>query len=378
MKLHLLESNYFSRVGPLFCELAGHHLFCAGVLAGKYPGQIVVDDPDRPRSALMIKSGMWCFLGGDAGNDDFNRALGEALAAKQWVGEDAWGLLFINPAGEWRAVLDTLIPERPPVVTPRKFYLADAEHFNAPPAVPDGFALHAMDESLKAHVAGDLPEDVTNVLDLRAGRDDTPDRAVLDRAAFGYVAVHERACASWAMVDCIAGEHGEMGLFTAEAYRRRGLGMAASGATIRYGLAHGLKAVHWDAVSYNTPSLRMAEKHGLKSVFEYNQALIVYAKDSYLANVAWDYLDKGEFQATLAVCEELLAFKNDQYGHYLAGAAWAGLGDRQKALQSLNRAVDHGWSDVGLMENAPSLESLRGAPEWEALMARMKSAVDSK
>ncbi len=369
MKLHLLEPQYFSRVEPLFRELAGQHLFCAGVLAGKYPGQIIVDDAGRGRSALMIKGGMWCYLGGDASNPEFNRAIGEALAAKQWVGEDAWGLLFIHPTDEWRAVLDTLIPERRPVVTPRKFYLADAEHFNAPPAIPDGFSLRWMDESLRAHVEGDLPEDVTNVLALRAGNADP------DCAAFGYVAVHERTCAAWAMVDCIVGDRGEIGLFTADAYRRRGLALAVSGATLQYGLAHGLSAIHWDVVAYNTPSVRLAEKHGLKFILEYDQALIVYAKESYLANLAWDHLDRDEFRATVEVCEELLAFKSDdQYGHYLAGAAWAGLGEKEKALQSLNRAVDYGWGDVGLLENTSSLEGLRGTPEWEALLARVKGA----
>ncbi|MBN2004536.1 MAG: GNAT family N-acetyltransferase [Anaerolineae bacterium] len=367
MKLHLMDPRHYSRVEPLFHELAGQHLFCGGVLAGKYPGQIVVDDADRGRSALLIKGGMWCYLGGDAGNGAFNRALSEALAAKQWVGEDAWGLLFINPTDGWREVLNNLIPERRPIVTPRKVYVADAEHFNAPPPLPGGFSLHLMDESLRERVDGELPEDVANVLGLRAGSDDP------DRAACGYVAVRERACAAWAMVDCIVGDHGEIGLFTADAYRRRGLAAAVSGATIRYGLDHGLSAIHWDAVTYNAPSIRLAERHGLRFVLAYDQALIVYAKGSYLANVAWDHLDKGEFRATLEVCEGLLAFKSDnQYGHYLAGAAWAGLGDKEKALRYLNEAVDHGWSDVGLLENTPSLESLRGAPEWEALMARMK------
>jgi len=368
MKPHLLEPQQFPRVEPLFHELAGQHLFCGGVLSGKYPGQIVVDNVERPRSALMIKGGMWCYLGGDAGNRAFNRALSEALTAKQWVGADAWGLLFINPGEKWRKVLYGLAPERTPIFTPRKVYAADAEHFAAPPPLPGEFALHAMDESLRGYVDGDLPEDVTNVLALRAGSDDP------DRAACGYVAVCERACAAWAMVDCIVGDHGEIGLFTADAYRRRGLAAAVSGATIRYGLNHGLSAIHWDVVAYNAPSIRLAEKHGLKFIFEYDQALIVYALDSHMVNQVWSLLDEGDFWTAVIFGEKLLGIKkNDRYGNYLVGAAWAGLGVSKRALRYLHWAVDYGWNDVSLLESTPSLQSLRGTPEWEALVARMKN-----
>ena len=368
MTLHQLSPEHFSRVQPLFSEQAKHHLFCGGVLAGKYTGQVIVDDLARPQSAMVFKAGMWCYLGGNPNNIAFNQALGEALSAKQFVGEDAWALLFNVPSDEWRKVLNTLIPNRRPIATPRYLYLANVNHFNPPPPIPDGFSLHFIDESLAAKVQGDLPESVREVLDLRATSQNQ------DEAAFGYVLLHDHACVSWAMVDCIVGTHGEVGLETEATYRRRGLGMVVSAETMRYGLAHGLTDIHWDVVSYNIPSVQMAEKHGLQLHFEYDQNLIIFNQMSYLANLAWDHLDKSEFEAVIDVCESLLALKNGQkYGYFLSGAAWAGLGQKEKALQQLNQSLDHGWDSLTEMEICTPLQVLHGTPEWEALISRVMS-----
>lgn len=361
-----LTPDLFSRVQPLFSVQARHHLFCAGVLAGKYAGQVIVDDPDQPRSAMVLKGEMWAYLGGDAHNAAFNQGLGAALAAKQFVGEQAWGVLFNVPSTAWRQVLDTLVPERQPIATPRFLYVANAGHFQAPPPAPDGFSLCFIDESLPGQIQGEMPADVQNVLNLRANSRQP------DQTAFGYVALHDHACVSWSVVDCIVGAHGEIGLETKPNYQQRGLGMATSGATIKYGLSHGLTDIHWDVVSYNTPSVRMAGKHGLQLLLEYDQNLIIFGQVSYLANLAWDHLDRGRFQATLEVCAQLLALENGQkYGHFLSGAAWGGLGNEEKAFFHLHRAVDHGWDDAAEIENSAPLQGLRGTGEWEALRARL-------
>lgn len=361
-----LTPELFSRVQPLFSVQARRHLFCAGVLAGKYAGQVIVDDPDQPRSAMVLKGEMWAYLGGDAHNAAFNQALGAALAAKQFVGQDGWGVLFNAPSAAWRSVLDTLVPDRLPIATPRFLYVAKAGHFRGAPPMPEGFALRFINESLAAEVAGEMPADVQNVLNLRANSPQP------DQAAFGYAAVQDQTCVSWAVVDCIVGDQGEIGLVTRSAYQKRGLGMAVSGATIAYGLAHGLAEIHWDVVSYNIASVRMAEKHGLQLCQTYDQNLIIFGQVSYLANLAWDHLDRGRFQATLDVCAQLLALENGQkYGHFLSGAAQGGLGNGEKAFFHLHQAVDHGWDDAGELENCAPLQGLRGTGEWEALRARL-------
>lgn len=311
-------------------------------------------------------------MGGDSNNIAFNQALGVALSAKQFMGEDAPALLFNISTAGWRQVLGTLIPDRLPIATPRFLYLANAAHFNAPPPIPDGFSLHFMDQSLKDKVRGDLPEAVQQVLYLRANYQGP------DQTAFGYVAVHDQICVSWAMIDTVVGTHGEIGLETLPMYQQRGLGTALSGATIQYGLTHGLTDIHWDAVSYNGPSVRMAEKYGLQRGLEYDQNLIIFGQASYLANLAWDHLDRNKFQAVIEVCEQLLESADGQkYGHFLSGAAWAGLGDKDKALYHLNKALDHGWDSLIEMENCSTLKSFHGTAEWAVILAHIKMNIES-
>ncbi|MEM7114154.1 MAG: GNAT family N-acetyltransferase [Chloroflexota bacterium] len=376
MKLHELTPNQFTRVQSLFSKQTAHHLFCAGVLAGKYPGKVIVDNPEHPRSALLYKPGVWCYLGGDATNAAFNRALSDALSAKQYIGEKAGTLLFVDSTDGWREVLDTLIVDRLPIATPRMLYLANRDHFannnhvSAPMPLPDGFSLHFIDESLKAEVQSELPGDVKNVLELRANS------AEPDQAAFGYVALRGRECVSWSMVDVIVGTHGEIGLVTAPLFRRQGLGMAVSGATIRYGLAHGLDSIHWDVVSHNTASVQMAKKHGLQFSLSYDQNLLIFNEMSYVGNLAYHHLDNDRFQDGLDVCETLIDLENGRkFAHFLSGAAWAGLGEKEKAFQQLNQALEHGWDDLTDIQNISSLKILHGTAEWEGILARVKGNI---
>lgn len=367
MTLHELTPDLFTRVQSLFSQQTEHHLFCAGVLAGKYPGKVIVDNAKHPCSAMVFKAGVWCYLSGDPTNIAFNQALSSALSARQFIGEKTQALLFVDPSDGWREILETLIVDRLPIATPRFLYFANADHFQAPSPIPDGFTLHFIDESLRVKVQGKLPKDVENVLELRTNSDNP------DQAAFGFVALCDQACVSWSMVDAIVGTHGEIGLVTEPLYRRQGLGMATSGATIRYGLANGLTDIHWDVVSFNTASYRMAEKHGLELISEYDQNLILFDQMSYVGNQAFHHLDNNRFQKALDVCETLFGLENgSKFAHFLSGSAWAGLGQKDKALHHLNQALDQGWDNLADLENHPSLRILHGTAEWETILTRAK------
>lgn len=370
--LHQLPPDKFSMVHPLFDKLTNHHLFCAGVLAQKIPGKVVVDSLENPRSAMVFKPGMWCYLGGDSNNTKFNEALGEALTAKKLVGEDPWGLLFMDPSESWRKVLKSLIEDRQPIATPRFLYLANEKRHHVPDSMPDGFSLHFIDAALKEKVKGDLPDDVQDVLDLRANSQNP------DHFAFGYVALHDQSCVSWSMVDCIVGTHGELGLQTKSAYQRRGLGLAVSEAVIGYGLSNGLTTIHWDVINHNIPSIRMAEKLGLRLERGYDQDLIVFGEVSYLINLAWDHLDRGRFQETVDTCNQLFELNNGKaFGHFLSGAAWAGMNHKEKAFDHLNNALDHGWDNLMELENCSPLTILHETKEWQRIITRLKANIDA-
>ena len=369
MKLQALPRDQFSQVAPLFGAHMQHNLFCAGVITGKYDGQVIVDDVAQPRSAFVIKDGSWCYLGGVADNEAFNEAIGQAIVEKQFMGEEV-GSVFISPASEaWEAMLPHLVADRVPVLMPRRLYIADSSFIKPETTLPEGFSLHFIDERLPDLVTGDLPHDVQNVLDLRA-KGSTP-----DEEAFGYVVLHEGACVAHAMVDCIVDKKGDIGLVTEGPFHRRGLGTATSAATIAYGLtAGGLETVHWDCMVHNYPSVNLAEKLGLRATLDHTFHLIIFNLIFHLANLAMNHIGAEAYEEAFAVVNEQI-FKVDPdtiHGHFIAGVAWAGLGDAEKAFSYLNTAVDNGWNYASELFRIPVLEALHGTPEWEALVARVQ------
>jgi poly(3-hydroxybutyrate) depolymerase len=60
--------------------------------------------------------------------------------------------------------------------------------------------------------------------------------------------------------------------------------------------------------------------------------------------------------------------------HYRLATAWAGKGNRKKALESLKRAAEAGGTDLEEIETDPALASLRGDEEYKELVARLKQS----
>lgn len=109
--LHQLTSENYYRVQSLFHDQSKHHLFCAGVLAGKYAGQVLVTDLERPQTALVRKGATWCYLGGNPHHDAFNNALRTELVERHLIDKNLGALLITISSEEWRYLLDTLVAE---------------------------------------------------------------------------------------------------------------------------------------------------------------------------------------------------------------------------------------------------------------------------
>jgi hypothetical protein len=59
---------------------------------------------------------------------------------------------------------------------------------------------------------------------------------------------------------------------------------------------------------------------------------------------------------------------------YRLATAWAGKGNRKKALESLEKAAEAGGTDLEEIETDPALASLRGDEEYKELVARLKQS----
>jgi GNAT superfamily N-acetyltransferase len=325
--------------------------FCAGVLEGCHEGRVLVDDLDQPRTAFMLTWGCWGYLAGDPGNAGFLRALNETLFSRAFLDEHAWGLFLSCPPAGWAEQVAAVCAPRPPIELPRRHYVARNYTAAERPTVPQGYAIRRMDRSLLDLPGAALSDDVTQMIDVIDW-----DADVVEKGC-GFVAIYDDQVVAQAMIDCVVGDVGEIGLFTHPAHRRRGLATAASAATIAYGLSHGLSTVVWDCHTYNAGSIRVAEKLGL---------------GNHWAMMAWHETDAGHYPRVLDICERLFSGQADvpQLAYVAAARAWAALGEPGRAVAHLNRAVDSGWDYAPDLESA-EFDALRGTPEWQALVQRL-------
>ena len=255
-----LETAEFQRVRPLFRPLEGH-LFCAAVVAGGQAGRVFVDDPADPQSAFLVTRGAWGYLAGRPDNEPFNRALNRALMSRMAVEREVPLLQLTCHPQAWHGHLRAITRPSRPVAELRHVYLAREMVFDRQAALPAGYRVERIGRWLLERPETELPEDVLRVIEGEA--------AGPLGDGFGFVALHEGRVVAHAVVDCIVGPAGDMGLFTDEAHRRRGLATVTSTATIEYGLEHGLSQVVWDCAEGNAGSIRTAEKLGLLRDHDY-------------------------------------------------------------------------------------------------------------
>jgi RimJ/RimL family protein N-acetyltransferase len=362
--IYELDPMNYERVRPLFQSLVQNQPFCAAVLAGIHPGRVFVDDPGQPHSGAVIREDSWCFLAGSPAEREFNRALNQALFARQIVPQKARSLLFTCDPQDWHGQLAMVFHPRPPIRARRRHYVCRRVNYDWRTRLPEGFVVQSMDEALLSRQL-QVPEEVWET--LKRWRAMASPRL----QDYGFVAIHGEEVVSWATVDAIVDGVGDAGLFTQPAYRRRGLATATTAAAIEHGLARGLKAVNWTCAVDNIGSIRTAEKLGFERRPDYWLYYFVFDEAEHLAALAYQHLEEGLYREAVELLEQAFARKEGPpvWAYYDAARAWAGLGDQVKALERLSAAVDWGWLDI---EDAKEFESLHGTPQWAAMMERIR------
>lgn len=143
----------FPKTSALFAPL-DYHLSIAAVLNGVSEGQVWVDDPANPHSALLTCGHRW-LLGGDPANPDFNAALQDFFfttvfpqiqAAHE---KDRGFLLYIDDP--WREVVPSQVLSGAELRLHARQYLELTLTPDTPRGLeplPEGFRMVAVDRAL--------------------------------------------------------------------------------------------------------------------------------------------------------------------------------------------------------------------------------------
>jgi RimJ/RimL family protein N-acetyltransferase len=370
--IDMIEESKYLLVKPIFALLEEYQPMCTAVLDGIWPGKVWVDDPENPRSAMLMSflgggGAAWCFLTGEPENADFNAALNRIIFVEQAAGQDVSAFLFTCSLENWGDQLAVIGKPRQPAPRLRHHFVCHNLTFDWRGTLPDGYVIQPMETDLLERTGFKLPEQVKSTLEKWHFVDD-------DRFQdYGFVVIHENQVVAWATVDFVIAGAGDLGFETLPEFQKRGLGSAVAAAAIEHGLKFDIK-IHWTCANDNIGSQRTAQKLGLTREREYNMHLLMLDLSDNLAQLAYSHLVNGEYPKAIECYEQLFAQKADvpAWAYFDTAQACAALGEAEKALKYLHMAVKKGWTSLETIEQTTEFQIIHKAPEWIALLDQMK------
>jgi RimJ/RimL family protein N-acetyltransferase len=255
-----LGADEFARAVKVFQGMS-HCVPPFAVIEGNNPGRVFVDDASAPTVAFIWSRWGYYYLAGDVHNEAVNRSLArllsEELIPQSVALGERWPVLYPYPEA-WREKIDVLLGGRAVQRLYRRTYTFNPSRFARLPdwreRVPAGFSMRRIDEELIAATGDELAGGIK-------GTWSSIDHFL--SKGLGYCLLHEGRVASLCLA-CLAGlGRLEIGISTAEAYRRQGLATLTASAFIKDCLQKGLQP-NWECWWTNTASAALAEKLGFE------------------------------------------------------------------------------------------------------------------
>jgi hypothetical protein len=184
---------------------------------------------------------------------------------------------------------------------------------------------------------------------------------------------------SWCITDCVSGNQCEVGIHTAEKFRKRGLATITVAATVDYCLSNGFTSVGWHCGDDNIGSWKTAEKVGFEKTKDYVHYYCMFDEVHHLAEIGLFDFRKKQYKKAAECYEKIFAMTDDSphYYYHLAALAWAALGERKTAIRYLNAAIDKGWTDISFTKSCEQFNSLHRTQEWQDVLRRLQEKVET-
>lgn len=247
-------------------ESLHYHLAVPGIIAGKLPASVFVDDPAHPQLALAWAKKRVYLAGGvprpsslsEIRSILIDRILPQAEAAHH-------PMLALNYAPDsWGAALQEILSDRRPEEGMRQHYTFSALPGGWQRWIPEGFRLQAIDANFlgQSHLTN-----MDGLIDEIQSEGEPLERFLSDR--FGICALSGSEIAGWCLSEYNLGDSCEIGIETLEPFQRRGLGSAMTCALVEEALSRGVTQIGWDCYRDNLPSVATARRAGFTLDTEY-------------------------------------------------------------------------------------------------------------
>lgn len=340
-----LNPGQYPVAQPLFENLSAYHLCGWAVLCGTAPGEVWLDDLDRPRVGV-VESSEGCYLAGDPGHRQAHAAIREVIPP--------FAYLICDPP-EWEQALPLVWSNPAARRHERQHYVFRA---SAAPgwrgSLPSGMRMRLVDRDF---FELEYLQNFRSVADWVGGwrsREDFLERGV------GAVIVQGDTIASWSVMDCALNDRCEIGVMTAMGFRRQGLAKAVVSAVLEACLARGYHEVGWQCLRNNKGSVATALAVGFKKERDYLAFSDFLPAESAGDMTAAEYSDWAEHYEH---------FLPEPTWAFMAVQAWSLAGRPDRAVENLRHLHRLGWkSSPEWIVGYWRLNGLRGNEEAEWLM----------
>jgi len=377
--IYELDKSKYEKVRPLFNQL-DYNLIISAVIERTSPGRIYVDDEVTPETAFLCSVEGY-YLAGHVDNDSFNKALNRLILEKFFAGDtvrkDETDISIGFHPDSWKDKMEVIFRPRTPLKASRRHYVCrELKAVDWRNRVPEGFSIQPADKKLLETRGLVIPDHVTNWMKTNWG-------SIRDflQGGFGFCMLHGKKVVSWSIADCVSGDACEIGIHTHPDHRRHGLATLTAATTVDYCLSSGFTSVGWHCDEYNLGSIGVAEKVGFELERKYIQYFCMYNEANHLAEMGLAFFRAKQYREAAECMEKVFATPCQNmpdwmaaelhFYYHLAARAWAVSGNRNKAFQYLNEAVNEGWTDIEHTKRCREFHIFHETQEWKNLLVRL-------
>lgn len=367
--MHELKRTDYERVRPLFRKL-DIHLPLQAILAGNVDAPIYVDNPLHPQTALTW-TGQRIYLAGAPGNNDFiakaRKIFLESFSMRAWkAGYDSYILHY--PSEKWEGPIATMLAQKYPIKSQRSYYACKASRPPWKSVLPEGFSMRTADRKLLSE-KWQNPDFLTD--EMCSERESVEDFLA---KSFGVCLTHGDQIVGWCLSEYNTGHRCEVGIATHEDYRRRGFATLLAFAFIEMARSKDVARIGWHCNATNLGSVATALKAGFEKVEDYPVYIGWFDDAVNLATNGYFAHGRSEYKEALAFYEKAATLGDVPDWAYWGAACDAALiGQEDRALKYLNKAVEHGFDDLETILNSKYLFSLHETEGWQDIVKRLEA-----
>lgn len=367
--MYELKAVEYNKVSPLF-QMMDHHLAVKAVIEGSVPSKIYVDDPGHPQAALT-RANKRFFLAGSAHNSGFNESLrqffAETVYPRALEAEESMFVLYYAP-DDWEDATAVILKDKVPIKVQRQFYTFKGLKPDWRRLLPKGFMLRFVDRALldEKHLKN-LDDLIEEMCSERQSVEDFLEKS------FGVCLIHDDEIVGWCLSEYNTADSCEVGVYTTEPYRKRGIATLMVSALSEYALSKGVSIIGWHCYAGNIPSVATALKAGFEKVRNYPVYLTWFDEVENLAMNGYFCFENQQYKEALTWYEKAFARgKAPNWAYWDAARISATLGQHDAAFGYLSQAVDRGFTEVERIKNSEHLKGLHAAKEWKVLIEQLE------